>query len=416
MHAFVSSIRTAIQRCLRRITKQFIFKSFHHTRILQTNELAEVSKKTVSRECELVVSPPVIDDESIVCSAQLQRPGKSSTQIWFKLPKQHRLGVTRRADAFIIAALLSAAETASVLRVKGAPASPSLLRNLEEFQHVWQAWRGFKVVEVDAATGPAESRADRPAIAAFSGGVDFAFTIWRHAKDLRSQRQDVTAALMVHGFDIPLHDYAGFGGALARARRMLDSVDIPVIPIQTNIRALFPDWELSHGMAVAAVLTVLSGKFATGLIASAGTYHLPLIPWGSNPFTDPMLGSSSFVIVHDGASTSRLNKVRALCRWPEAIKELRFCFQNTPSDGNCGRCLKCILTVLEFKCTGIEPDCFSERITDGIIVETLSNYMPDPHGDLCFREVLDAALTQGMKEPWVPLLQDVLLPDSRKSS
>ena len=83
-------------------------------------------------------------------------------------------------------------------------------------------------------------------------------------------------------------------------------------------------------------------------------------------------------------------------------------FSQTPADGNCGRCLKCILTALEFKCAGVEPECFATPISDAQIVETLSRYVTDPHGDICFREVLDAAVEGGLTGAWLPVLQRVL--------
>ena len=213
---------------------------------------------------------------------------------------------------------------------------------------------------------------------------------------------------MVHGFDIPVDDTEGFRRAAERAQRMLESLDVPLILMRTNVRTIFPDWELSHGTAVAAALTLLSRKFSTGLIPSTGTYHLPLIPWGSTPLTDPMLGSRNFEIFHDGAGASRLEKIRLLCNWPEGMKRLRFCFANTPPDGNCGRCMKCILTALEFRCAGVEPGCFAEPVTDEMILEALDRYEPNPFGDFYFHEVLEAALAEGRTDAWVPKLKSAM--------
>jgi len=280
------------------------------------------------------------------------------------------------------------------------------LRNLAEFQHVWRAWRGFNVIKIDADTVPDEDSVDGPSLACFSGGIDSAYTIYRHAGRRRDRRANAgLTALMVHGFDIPLADEQGFRRAGERSLRMLESLGVPLILMQTNIRDLFPDWEASHGTAVAAALTLLSRSFSTGVIPATGTFHLPIIPWGSNPLTDPMLGSRSFEIVHHGAGASRLDKVRMLCKWPEGVKHARFCFQNTPPDGNCGRCMKCILTALEFRCAEIEPGCFSEPVTDETIIEALDRYEPNPIGDFFFREVLDTALKRQMTDPWVPSLK-----------
>ena len=103
--------------------------------------------------------------------------------------------------------------------------------------------------------------------------------------------------------------------------------------------------------------------------------------------------------------TSRLEKIHLLGNWPEGMNRLRFCFANSPPDGNCGRCMKCILTALEFRCAGVEPGCFAEPVTDDVILEALDRYEPNPFGDFYFHEVLEAALAEGRTDAWVPKLK-----------
>ena len=362
-------------------------------------------KKKKARDCELSVNAPTVDSGVVHCSATLSIPGKDPKELWFRLPEQHIPAITRRADPFILAALLPAIELGRTLHVTGGQTSPSLLRNLAEFQRVWHGWRRFSVIDIDAATMADASVTEGPTLACFSGGVDSAYTVYRLAKN---RPQIAAAALMVHGFDIPWQDAEGFYRAACRSRRMLDSLDVPFILMQSNIRDSYPDWPTYFGSAVAAALTVLSGGFRKGLIAGSGTDHLSLIPWGSTPLTDPMLGSLDFPLFHEGDSATRLDKVRTLCDWPEALEHLRFCWQLDPPDGNCGRCMKCVLTALEFRCAGVEPGCFARPVTDDVIIEALGRYEPDAFGDIFFREVLDAALAQGMTDPWIPSLQRVV--------
>jgi hypothetical protein len=279
------------------------------------------------------------------------------------------------------------------------------LHNLAEFQRIWRQWRYHNVIDIVAETVPDGDMSEGPAIVSFSGGVDSAYTVYCLAE---KEPPDQTAALMVHGFDIPLRDREGFDRAADRSRRMLDSLGVPLILMQSNIRCLANRWGTYFGSAVAAALTVLSGGFRRGLIAGTGTDFLSLIPWGSTPLTDPLLGSRGFPLVHDGGSSTRLDKVRRLCDWPEALENLRFCLQRNPPDGNCGRCMKCILTALEFRCAGVEPRCFAQPVTDDMIIEALQRYEPDPFGDIFFREVLDTALKQGMTETWLTSLQRVV--------
>ena len=379
------------------------------SRSVKESRVGHKREKRKSQDCGLSINAPTVDNGILHCSAHLSIPGKEPQEVWFRLSEQCLPAITRRADPFILAALFPTIQSGRTLRVTGAPASRSLLRNLTEFQNVWRAWRGLNVIKIDAEPEPDGAAIDGPPIAGFSGGIDSAFTIYRYAGKRRDRRAHVgLTALMVHGFDIPVDDAEGFRRAAERAQRMLESLDVPLIHMRTNVRTIFPDWELSHGAAVAAALTLLSRKFSTGLIPSTGTYHLPLIPWGSTPLTDPMLGSRNFEIFHDGAGASRLEKIRLLCNWPEGMNRLRFCFANTPPDGNCGRCMKCILTALEFRCAGVEPGCFAEPVTDEMILEALDRYEPNPFGDFYFHEVLETALAEGRTDAWVSKLKSAM--------
>src|SRR3990172_3122972 len=118
---------------------------------------------------------------------------------------------------------------------------------------------------------------------------------------------------MIHGMDIPRADTAGFDGALARSRRMLDSLALDAISVRTNA------WELltsryTHfpALGVASALHVVGGGFGTGLLASTASYAALEFPINSNPMSDALLGGSSFAIVHDGAAYNRLEKIRRL--------------------------------------------------------------------------------------------------------
>ena len=74
-------------------------------------------------------------------SARLTAATGEARSLWFALPRRHADAVTRRADPFVLAALHHSMRSGRALHVRGAPASPSLLRNLDEFQRAWAMWR-----------------------------------------------------------------------------------------------------------------------------------------------------------------------------------------------------------------------------------------------------------------------------------
>ncbi|MFN2568390.1 MAG: hypothetical protein ABR564_02170, partial [Candidatus Dormibacteria bacterium] len=283
------------------------------------------------RTGELRIQAPITREGRIRAAATL-RTSQGEGKLWFSLDESQAAVLTDRADPFLLAALWPMMRRGGRLSVRGAPVSAGLVDNLLRFQRVWRIWRGGSLVTIDAEIAEG---AQTPAatVAAFSGGVDSSFTIWRHAHG--GAQPPVGQVAMVHGFDIPLADTMGFAGARALARRLVDTLGVGLIDMSTNIRSVNRDWEDAHGLCVAAALTLLSGSFGAGLIAGSSSRFAPVVPWGSNHLTDPLLGSSNFAILHDG-DAERTEKLSELLEWPEARRLLRVCYSGPRYDRNCG--------------------------------------------------------------------------------
>jgi hypothetical protein len=298
----------------------------------------------------------------------LEQPKAGRTRLWYRLPEEHSAALTKSCDPFVVATIFKAMRGRQDVVVHG-QVSPSLLRNLEEFQAVWACWRPEKYAQVEI-TADAESEQARAhnsdlAICAFSGGVDSAFTAWRHRMGEGRWKRNLQAGVMVQGFDIGLEESDVFNRAAARSAKMLSSIGIGLIPMATNFRQLGDDWHDVFGAAVASCLILLSGRWACGLIGSGHSYYSLRLPHGSNPLTDRLLSSSAFGVVHDGAVFHRTEKTRELAKWPEALKYLRVCWEGEEKDRNCCRCRKCIRTILEFRAVGTDlPDCFARDVSD----------------------------------------------------
>jgi hypothetical protein len=208
----------------------------------------------------------------------------------------------------------------------------------------------------------------------FSSGVDSFYSLIMH-------RDEVDNLLLVHGFDLPLADTDTFAQAEARAREVARLFgkrlivlrtnmrwERPSVPVLTNMRWEWPHvpcgWEMSHGAAMAAVAHALAPNHGKVYIASSHSYA-DLHPWGSHPLLDPLWSSNSVKIIHDGGET-RINKLRALASYPEALARLRVCVESLGSH-NCGRCEKCVRTMLGLRALGIDacvafPDTLTPRL------------------------------------------------------
>ncbi|MFC2043174.1 hypothetical protein ACFLUA_03375 [Chloroflexota bacterium] len=335
------------------------------------------------------------------------------TLLWYRLPDQYESDITRTCDPLVVGILFKAMRTSSDIIVHGT-ASPSLLVNLGEFNAAWSDWLPdrFSNINIYAEEEKEGSQADTSAhVAAFSGGVDGAFTIWRHRTGQGVNRQrNIQAGLLVHGFDIPLGWEEDFNNAYRKSRIMLKSVGLDLIPVKTNLEIMWHDWlDVHHARTaiLASCLMLLQRKFSAGIIGSSFPYNHLILPMHSNPITDRFLSSDSFKIIHDSAEFSRFEKLRYLLNWSDALKYLRVCERNDHRDSNCCRCEKCVRTILSYRILGIGlPECFDNDVSDG---EILKLVYPRETPLYYFKEVIQEAKKASISEPWVRALEFSLL-------
>jgi len=350
--------------------------------------------------------------DTITWGVTIENANNKCSHLWYRIPVEYKEIITAGCEPFVLGALFMAMSQATDLVVHG-QVSPSLLRNLEEFQNAWISWRPewYTKIEIMADRELESSKAvnSARAIMAFSGGVDASFTAWSHKKGQRGRLTcDIATGVMVHGFDIPLDRGDDFRFAAEKSTRMLASLGMTLIPVTTNFRELEGDWEDTHGAGLASCLMLFQDNYARGVIASTEPYNSLVIPWGSNPITDPLLSGNSFQIIHDGAAFTRSEKIRTIAQWPEALRNLRVCWQGEQKDRNCGRCEKCVRTILNFRVMGIDlPECFEHDVTDQQIL-SLKGLRPGTPQFVSLEEILSTARTAAISESWVTALEQCL--------
>lgn len=339
-------------------------------------------------------------------SVIIEQPNQTPSRLWYRVPSEYSSVLTKNSDPFVVATIFLAMQQSTNLVVHG-DVSPSLLQNLAEFQAAWSCWcpQRYQQVEITAEVEREQPKAStNQAIAAFSGGVDGCFTVWRHRMGRCGRWQrPIQAGLMVHGFDIPLTHEEVFHRAAQKSKAMLSSLGVELIPIATNFRELEQDWEDAFGTGIVSCLMVFQGGYTAGLIGSSDPYHALNLPYGSNPITDPLLSSQSFPILCDGASFSRLQKVQEIANWHEAYTHLRVCWEGSQPDKNCGRCEKCIRTILNFRVLGLGlPPCFEQDVIDEQILGIHGLHKAQL---IELTPILEAAKAAAISDSWVKALE-----------
>lgn len=353
------------------------------------------------------IEQPKISAEALTLSATLELPSRGREVLWYRVPLEHQSLLTQGHDPFVLGTLFMAMRTASDLEIHG-EVSPSLLRNLEEFQAAWVCWKPnyYSKIEIRADLEREQPLASGSpaAISAFSGGVDSCFTVWRHRIGRCGRlRQNLEAGLLVHGLDIPLEQPEVFGRAAANAKLMLNSLDVKLLSMATNFKQVGGDWEDVFMAGIASCMVWYQSGYSVGLIGSSQPYHTLALPWGSNPITDWMLSSDQFQFIHDGAAYIRTEKVREIAQWPEVLQHLRVCWAGDTLDRNCGRCEKCIRTVLNFRAVGLSrPACLPYEVSDEQILN-LSGMHEALLGE--FVHILLTAKDAGVTASWVDALE-----------
>ncbi len=274
-------------------------------------------------------------------------------RLWYRVEAKREAELTTLADPFVLGILQIAMHAGEDLQVHGT-VSPSLLRNLEDFQRAWAVWKPdyYRLITVRADREQEVSEAGRnEAICCFSGGVDSCFTAYRHARGVSTRfPYPLRTAVLVHGFDIPLKETAYYESACGKVTRQLQSLDIGLYRVATNFKELSVFWPHAFGTGVASVLSLFQRRYATGLIAQGVPYssYQNLVE-GSNPMTDPLLSSTAFRIVPDGGGFQRWQKIKVISDWPEGMEHLRVCWEGEKKDRNCCDCEKCIRNILTFR-------------------------------------------------------------------
>jgi hypothetical protein len=290
--------------------------------------------------------------------------------------------------------------------------SHSLLVNMTEFTMAWNRFLPNKYNPLEiTADDILDSRVpskEQSWIMAYSGGVDATATLLRHTRSpIGIRARPVKAAMLVHGFDVPLNKPEAFEIAKQSAKKITDSVGVELLTMRTNLRTLDDIWEHAFAPYLVSTLALMNTKYDGGLFSGDNNpYEVINIPWGSNPVTNHLMGSDHFPIYTDSMEMSRLKKVGLLKGWIEAEENVRLCWSGPMTGKNCGVCFKCVMTQVEFLYHGLDTSkAFLKTIKPGDIKSIYAQTWPLVN---LLKNTVDACDRDGIKEWWVEEVRTVV--------
>ena len=303
----------------------------------------------------------------VVADVFWEDTARAPREIWFEVGEDRAEGFAPAGEAFLPVCLpLALRQGERRIRVEGR-VCPGLRDGAGAAARLLGSWYGAKHEEIaiEAEDGfSAEPREGEGIAASFlTGGVDSTFTLLaNHRAFEEGHPQRIREAILVSGLFASEADSsdlaAEFDGRVRRsASAVAASAGIPLTIVRTNARELEPGFDFFarelHGALLASVAHLLAGRISSARIAATTTIR-HLVPSGTHPLLDPLWSSSRVEIAHDGFGLTRVEKMAALASWPETLENLMVCQAGPVPDGyfNCGRCEKCVRTLLCFLAAG----------------------------------------------------------------
>jgi hypothetical protein len=312
--------------------------------------------------------PPISDDRRHEIADLRTGPGELSFEariaghtrrIWFKSETE----VEPYPEAALAASLMPAMRSGGTLTMNE-PISPRVLRMQREFQGIQQAWSRewsfgdppLGEVEVTAPVRPVGRRPPTGRVALFfSGGVDSWSTLLGE--------EEVTDLIFVRGLDIlprAPHQEGLADRVEARLQEAASELGLPLHTVETNARELSElsgpaepvvRWESYFNSALCAVALFLGPLFDRALISTGFPYRNQS-NLGSSWMIDQLWGNENLEIFDAGGNLSRVERTRRIAAHPVVQKTLRVCWRNLDGAYNCGRCLKCLMTMAMLEAFG----------------------------------------------------------------
>jgi hypothetical protein len=296
---------------------------------------------------------------------------RETFELFFEFPSECASFVHDSADPFVPALLVPCHKLGEDLELVP-PISGRLLRRLPRIQDILVSWHApvFRRIAVLARPRLELERDLGTAVGAmFSAGVDSFYTLLKSLRGETAETPPITHLLYMRGLETPLDQARGTDETLRQIEEVARAVGKRVIPGTTNLRAHFSlNYELYyHGGALTAAALALSGGLRWLLLPSSYSWA-QLFPWGSHPLLDELWSTERLEVVHDGCEARRVDKIERLVAWaPLALEHLRVCLDNQGGAFNCGRCRKCVRTMIALDLLGALPRArtFPQRFDEG---------------------------------------------------
>lgn len=333
-------------------------------------------------------------------------------EMCFEVPEWAELPPERVIDPFVLAAYTRAFDCGERRVAADEPIADGLHNSMRSALAILKHWgrRNFgdkALPQIEVPVRTPRLACGEEVAAFYSGGVDSTHLLLANHDEFPAGVDGrARHALAIYGLDMGKTERKDqrpvFSRFLDGALPLINALEMSLVPIYTNQRHLDPRlrWfpELGSGFDLAACATLFPSRVGTVLVANPGerlsdTVQFPL---SVHPIIHQYLSSRTVVVRAPYVEVSRLERIDRISRTPSAVEALRVCFFSEETALNCGRCEKCVRTLLGFKVAGLAaPSCFPAPVTPAMIdaVDVISEGGAEMH-----RELMDRLEALGEQE------------------
>lgn len=308
-------------------------------------------------------------------------------------------------DPFVAGCLPWAMRTGEALEIR-APVSRRLLGGMANARDIYASFDpSLKPVTIHA---PPE--VDRPADPAratdvglfFSLGLDSFYSLLKLTGNGPGHGSRITL-ITVRGFDIPMDPIRD--PLWRTVQQNLGQVEraygVERIEVESNIREasdrILP-WSLYYGAAMASVALAIQPNLGRVYIPGPASYAR-VHPGGSTPLLDPLWSTERLEFVHDGCEANRPQKAALVSTSAVALETLRVCTVNPDGVYNCGRCEKCIRTMICLHMAGGLARCGT--LPQDLSTAAIRNLRIQTRDEFSRYEEIMAALGAPERDAWL---------------
>lgn len=282
-------------------------------------------------------------------------------RVWFRFPGLPPEHIALNGNPFVAALLAVAMWLRRPIEID-APVSGQLLSGASQIMNIWSGWeRRLRPIEIRAQALRETHSPGRGSGCFFTAGVDSFHTVLKNlSTETGSSR--ITHLLFLSGQpDMPLENETGFNRRRADIAEVARELGLAAIFGATNVRDIVPGMTLSWAVRAASNLAapgLCLSPLLERAIFSTGLAFDAWYRWGNDPLTDPLWSTEQIRFENHGYETTRARKVELTIRESSvALRHLRVCAVGEFTGDNCGRCEKCLRTMISLRAAGVLERC-----------------------------------------------------------